>query len=303
MTAPQSLLSLLPPAAPAVPGLPTGIDALDVALGGGLPRGRLTEVVGTGARGSGRTTLLRRMAEEAIAGAGWVAYIDASRTLAPRDWAHLGAHEGLWVIRPRDPARAAWCADVLLRCGAFALVVLDSGPPLPKAIAVRLTRLARESNAAFVVTRDEETSAGGAGSAMRNSLGTAVRLRVARGSGEPGGGRRRSCAAPRSFVVVVEKGGPRKTVEVSCAIAVARRLCAHPQIPDRRGVAQREKGRSGRERRTATATVHAGDGGTPILADRAPDEPLPASLPRKRRCAEPDYGRAPRGHGRARALG
>ena len=34
------------------------------------------------------------------------------------------------MIRPRDPARAAWCADVLLRSGAFALVVLDGAPPL-----------------------------------------------------------------------------------------------------------------------------------------------------------------------------
>jgi hypothetical protein len=38
--------------------------------------------------------------------------------------------------------------------------------------------------------------------------------------------------------VRVEKGGTLRTVEVSCAIAVARRLCAHPEVPDRRGVAR-----------------------------------------------------------------
>ena len=61
---------------------------------------------------------------------GWVAYVDAQRTLDPRDWAHLGDAEGVWMIRPRDATRAAWCADVLLRSGAFALVVLDGAPAL-----------------------------------------------------------------------------------------------------------------------------------------------------------------------------
>ena len=52
-----------------------------------------------------------------------MAYIDASRTLAPRDW--VGSDERtLWIIRPPEAARAAWCADVLLRSGSFALVVL-----------------------------------------------------------------------------------------------------------------------------------------------------------------------------------
>src|SRR5690348_6385750 len=152
---PQSLVDLLPLPLSAPPeagalALPTGVAELDVGLaGGGLPRGRLTEIVG--ARGSGKATLLRRIVAEALDRSGWVAYIDAARTLAPRDWAPLGENEGLWMIRPRDPARAAWCADVLLRCGAFALVVIDSAPALPRGVAVRLTRLARESGAALVV--------------------------------------------------------------------------------------------------------------------------------------------------------
>ena len=58
-------------------------------------------------------TEAEQIVEQTLSNAGWVAYIDATRTLAPRDWAHLGDGEGLWMIRPRDPARAAWCADVL----------------------------------------------------------------------------------------------------------------------------------------------------------------------------------------------
>ena len=286
---PAALRALLPLPAPApeVPGLPTGIAELDGALnGGGLPKGRLTEI--SGARGSGRTTLLRRIVEEAVAQSGWVAYIDASRTLAPRDWAHLGAHEGVWMIRPTDPTRAAWCADVLLRCGAFSLLVIDAAPPLTRAIAVRLTRLARESSAALVVAGDDEPHGT---SAM---LSSAVRLRVQRSRPAPRArpelrGAARATAttegAVRRLSIVIEKGGVHRTVEVSCAIGVARRLCAHPQVPDRRGVAKRPAGGSGSERRAAPAPVHGSAEPT-----ARPPEPGERPLPRKRRCAEPAYG-------------
>jgi len=260
---------------------------LDAGLtGGGLPRGRLTEVVGE--RGSGKATLLRRLVEQTLSEAGWVAYIDATRTLAPRDWAHLGDEEGLWMIRPRDPSRATWCADVLLRCGAFALVVIDSAPMIARGVAVRLTRLARESGAALVVAGEE-----GGGSL----LGGAVRLRVRREA--DGGTRRGGGLAPRRhpppatcerrMTIVVEKGGggggTHRTVEVSCAIGVARRLCTHPEVPDRRGVARRPTGRPGSERRAAPVAI----------PSRGPTEPNDSArggrvLARKRRCAEPEFG-------------
>jgi len=291
---PQSIVDLLPvplsaPSGADVRALPTGVETLDARLtGGGLPRGRLTEVVGE--RGSGKATLLRRLVEQTLSEAGWVAYIDAARTLAPRDWAHLGDEEGLWMIRPRDPSRAAWCADVLLRCGAFALVVIDSAPMISRGVAVRLTRLARESGAALVVAGEE-----GGGSL----LGGAVRLRVRR---EVGGGNRRSgglaprrhpppTSRERRMTVVVEKGGggggegTHRTVEVSCAIGVARRLCTHPEVPDRRGVARRTTGGSGSERRAAAVAVSR-------FGESGPDESTGTTrvLARKRRCAEPEFG-------------
>src|SRR5690242_8085876 len=102
---PAALRALLPATpVPDMPGVRTGIEEIDRALAsGGLPRGRLTEVVG--ARGSGKTTLLRQIVESTVEQAGWIAYIDATRTLAPRDWAHLGAHEGVWMVRPTDATR------------------------------------------------------------------------------------------------------------------------------------------------------------------------------------------------------
>ncbi|MFL5575988.1 MAG: hypothetical protein ACJ79S_08480 [Gemmatimonadaceae bacterium] len=302
----QRLAEILDVDRPASPGLATGIAALDGGLAaGGIPRGRLTEV--RGALGSGRTTLVRRVAERAVAAGVQVAYVDATRTLAPRDWARLAREDGggLWVVRPVDPACGAWCADVLLRSGAFGLVVLDGAPPLSRGVAVRLTRLARESDAALVVVGEERGGVGGGGGAL---VGGALRLRVEarptpsrgeRPTGEGGEGgdggaswggvsrrhdggeverharwrerrqqRQRQWSERhrgdrRRFAVVVEKGGIHQTVEVSCAIAVARRLCAHPEIPDRRGVGRGGGGRGAERgaRGGGSAAVGAPDGG------------------------------------------
>src|ERR1017187_10142150 len=119
----QHLAEIIAGTSPDTPGLTTGLAALDAALPNhGLPRGRLTELVGT--PGSGKTTLVRRIAERTVHDGGAVAYIDATRTLAPRDWAHVSANgnqDGLWVVRPDNRTRGAWCADVLLRSGAFSL--------------------------------------------------------------------------------------------------------------------------------------------------------------------------------------
>jgi hypothetical protein len=266
---------------------------------GGLPRGRLTEVVG--ARGSGKATLLRQIVARTRSEAGWVAYIDATRTLAPRDWAPLGG-EGLWMIRPRDASRAAWCADVLLRCGAFALVVIDSAPLVSRGVAVRLTRLARESGTALVIAGEEGRT---------SLIGGAVRLRVTRDGGcgmrdarTPRDSRLHAPRAPRPasrvpgpaprdhpppsrrMTVVVEKGGGgiHRIVEVSCAIGVARRLCTHPEVPDRRGVARRQAGRPGSERGAAPVAVPGHGAGVPNE-----EHGTGRVLARKRRCAEPEF--------------
>jgi hypothetical protein len=222
-----------------------------------------------------------------------VAYVDAQRTLDARDWVHLGDAEGVWIIRPRDAGRAAWCTDVLLRSGAFALVVLDGAPVLSKSAAVRLTRLARESNAAFVVLGDRT---GGA-----SQLGGAVRLLVERatpgkrrhpppithspppptGGGEwVVGGE----SAPRAIAVRVEKGGTLRTVEVRCAIGVARRLCTHPEVPDRRGVARGPAGgnRRAHARRAASPPADVAGRGTPAHAVVEPSAELRTAVARAR---------------------
>jgi energy-coupling factor transporter ATP-binding protein EcfA2 len=250
------LRALLPHGASsaALASLSTGIAALDAALAKhGVPRGRLTELLGR--RGSGKTTLLRELAQATVRRGLGVAVVDAARTLAPRDWASLGKDDGFWVVRPRDPARGAWCADILLRGGAFGLVVLDGAPPLAPAVATRLVRLAHDTNTALVVT-----GVGDAAPATR--LAGALRLRLTRTRQ-----RRR-----RAIAITVEKGGRRTTVEVEYVVSVARRVCSHPEVPDRRGV---ERARGGRGAQPAT-----------VVAVRPA---LPRVLSRSRRCAEPEF--------------
>ena len=240
----ESLRALLPAPLPQAPGLPTGLAALDRALAsGGLPRGRLSEIVGA----TGKLTLLRPIVEAAAKRDECVVYIDASRTLAPRDWTGI---ENLTVIRPHEATQAAWCADVLLRSAAFSLVVLDSAPTISRAIAVRLTNLARESNAALVIV------AGEAGSATK--LGGALRLHTYR---------RR-----QRLRISIEKGGLvsgesresrlQKVVEVRCADGrVARRLCTHSEVPDRRGAARASSrgSRLGKAGRRAATPAYGND--------------------------------------------
>ena len=201
-------------------GLTTGVPALDTLLAWtGVPRGRVTEIVGT--RGSGKTTLVRMIVEATINAGLGVAYIDAERTLWAGAWSNAPVH----FVRPPSAARGAWCADVLLRSGAFSLVVLDGAPMLTRALTVRLTGLARDSNAALVILAEDRGS----------EVGGAVRLRAAGNTGPPA--KRREASRSASFYVRIEKGGTHATIEVSREIRMARRLCAHSEVPDRRGVA------------------------------------------------------------------
>ncbi|MCA2992759.1 hypothetical protein [Gemmatimonas sp.] len=224
----------------------TGVPALDRALGGGIPRGRITEL--TGPLAVGKTALLRQVVAQVLGSGAWVAWIDAGRTLAPAPWADLG--ERFVVIRLPEAKRAAWTTDLLLRSGVFGLVVLDGAPPLSRVHGVRLAQLARERDAACVVLEHATP-----GEARVQRLAGTVRVRVALSpppSMRAPAGRPSASRAPTPppgslppascSLLTIEKGASLGTrspsIEVPRVVILARRLCTHPEIPDRRGVAR-----------------------------------------------------------------
>ncbi len=105
---------------------PTGAAALDRALGGGLRRGHLSEIVG--ARGTGRTTLLCSVLAAATARGEVVALVDTHDRFDPSSAVDAGVDltKLLWV-RPSmaDPPRAIKAMNLILQAGGFGVVALD----------------------------------------------------------------------------------------------------------------------------------------------------------------------------------
>ena len=138
-----------------VPGrLSTGLPALDGALAGGLPRGRVTELAG--ARSAGRTALACRIAASATTAAETIAWVDPEDTLDPAaaDAAGVALSRTLWV-RPRSPGDALRATEILLGAGGFGLVVLDPDAHLaPSGRAgswIRLARAAERTGSTLLV--------------------------------------------------------------------------------------------------------------------------------------------------------
>jgi hypothetical protein len=211
-------------AAEARPGFGTGVDALDALVPEGIPRGLLT--LWTGEATSGRTAALRSTVLSACERGERVALVDAAATLDAAAWCENGeSPRALWIARPPSAGReaeGAWAAEALLRTGAFALVVLD-GAPLEPPEAHRLRALARETDAALLVS-------GGREGGWRADLRLEFR-RAPAGPGLTAGGRFRRPAGVR-----VAKGWGARTGEreVHLAYEPPHRLHPHSRPPDRR---------------------------------------------------------------------
>jgi recA bacterial DNA recombination protein len=235
-------LRRLVPAAPRA--LAFGIPALDAALSQGVPRGQITAL--DAPLGSGGTTLLLALAEATLRADEGVALVDAERSLAPQAAAHLATLGPFWVVRPKANENAWWCADVLLRTGAFGLVIVDRVPAPARRVAVRLQRLAHDRDCALIVrvaqtaTTVAQTARrqGGSGS-QTSAYGAAVVLAVEpsrRGSGFvaalPGWGG--AWPAARTLHVTTLKGGAPRAAEVVVGVPLPDRLRPHWAVRDRR---------------------------------------------------------------------
>ncbi|MEM9091532.1 MAG: recombinase RecA [Cyanobacteria bacterium P01_F01_bin.53] len=105
--------------------IPTGALTLDMALGGGLPKGRVIEIYGP--ESSGKTTLALHAIAEIQRQGGVAAFIDAEHALDPYYAANLGVNtEDLLISQPDTGEMGLEICDQLVRSSAVDLIVIDS---------------------------------------------------------------------------------------------------------------------------------------------------------------------------------
>jgi recombination protein RecA len=103
----------------------TGALTLDLALGGGLPKGRVIEIYGP--ESSGKTTVALHALAEVQRQGGTAAFVDAEHALDPVYAANLGVDiENLLVSQPDTGEAALEIVDQLVRSAAVDVVVIDS---------------------------------------------------------------------------------------------------------------------------------------------------------------------------------
>jgi cell division inhibitor SulA/protein ImuA len=158
---------------PAVQRLCSGIDGLNELLGGGWPRGALTEILAR--RVSGISLLLPVLARLS-AEQRWLAWVAPPRLPYAPALAARGVHsERLLMIRRSDPARDLWAAEQALRSAACAAVLAWPGS-IQDAQVRRLQLAAEQGDCLGVLFRDAR--------AWTQTSPAALRLLVAP---EPGG--------------------------------------------------------------------------------------------------------------------
>lgn len=105
--------------------IPSGALSLDLALGGGYPKGRIIEIYGP--ESSGKTTLTLHAIAEIQRQGGTAAFIDAEHALDPAYAKKLGVDtDNLLVSQPDNGEQALEIAETLVRSNAVDLVVVDS---------------------------------------------------------------------------------------------------------------------------------------------------------------------------------
>ncbi|MDR0957493.1 MAG: recombinase RecA [Candidatus Nomurabacteria bacterium] len=105
--------------------IPSGTLSMDLALGGGYPKGRIVEIYGP--ESSGKTTLTLHAVAEVQKQGGTAAFIDAEHALDPAYAKRLGVDTAnLLVSQPDNGEQALEIVETLVRSNAVDIIVLDS---------------------------------------------------------------------------------------------------------------------------------------------------------------------------------
>jgi recombination protein RecA len=105
--------------------IPTGSISLDLALGGGIPKGRVIEIYGP--ESSGKTTVCLHAVAEVQRSGGTAAYVDAEHALDPAYAKRIGVDtDNLLLSQPDSGEQALEVVETLVRSNAVDIIVVDS---------------------------------------------------------------------------------------------------------------------------------------------------------------------------------
>jgi recombination protein RecA len=103
----------------------SGSLGLDIALGGGIPKGRIVEIYGP--ESSGKTTLALHAVAEIQKQGGTAAFVDAENALDPIYAERIGVNiKNFLVSQPDNGEQALEIVETLVRSNAVDLIVVDS---------------------------------------------------------------------------------------------------------------------------------------------------------------------------------
>ena len=144
------------PFTPPAHRLATGLPAIDEAIGGGLPKGAITELTSPKVS-AGSALLLYALLQSAQRAGHFLVLVDGRDSFDPQPLGNERLRNLLWV-RCMNALDAVKAADLLLRDGNFTLVVLDlvlnasvELRKIPQTSWYRLQRLVETAPAAFLV--------------------------------------------------------------------------------------------------------------------------------------------------------
>jgi hypothetical protein len=135
----------------------TGIATLDETIGGGLPKGSITELSSPNVS-AGTALLIHQLLQTAHRERYFIALIDGRDSFDPSSAADNARLRNLLWVRCTKAFDAVKAADLLLRDGNFPIVILDlvlNAPEelrkIPQTTWYRLQRLAEPISTAFLV--------------------------------------------------------------------------------------------------------------------------------------------------------